>query len=334
MQTINELSSSEKSEPSCYQKSRSISSTEFKTNSLLANFKEHKQNNNINDIDECLGYKKIYQTKYTPSEEKEEKDSNESNKLSNSSNGHSGITQAESSLGTNTSTYQINKNEHIPIYTSTRKMSSPVCSYYNSSHKVLSELLDKNLLDYSKSNNYIEKDTFIKPTDNIYYGYIPFNQKPQRNAFRSIELYEKKEEIEETIKDSNTETNDNSSPNNTADNRPYTPTIPLKLNNPMFSIFNQRKSMMLPNSFKGENNKISFRQFQLNPPIGIQNERKKHKPFTERAGDWVCCKCKNLNFAFRTMCNRCHLQKSESDKMSETAKKTNNNNTSIKGNNN
>ena len=49
MQTINELSSSEKSEPSCYQKSRSISSTEFKTNSLLANFKEHKQNNNIND---------------------------------------------------------------------------------------------------------------------------------------------------------------------------------------------------------------------------------------------------------------------------------------------
>ena len=47
MQTINELSSSEKSEPSCYQKSRSISSTEFKTNSLLANFKEHKHNNNI-----------------------------------------------------------------------------------------------------------------------------------------------------------------------------------------------------------------------------------------------------------------------------------------------
>ena len=53
------------------------------------------------------------------------------------------------------------------------------------------------------------------------------------------------------------------------------------------------------------------------------NPVKKHKPFMEREGDWVCSKCKNLNFAFRTRCNRCHLQKSELEKRNNT--KYNNN---------
>lgn len=35
------------------------------------------------------------------------------------------------------------------------------------------------------------------------------------------------------------------------------------------------------------------------------------KPFIERAGDWICLNCHNLNFAFRTNCNRCHLTKRE-----------------------
>lgn len=37
--------------------------------------------------------------------------------------------------------------------------------------------------------------------------------------------------------------------------------------------------------------------------------------FSERAGDWYCFKCQNLNFAFRTECNRCKLSKQESDAM-------------------
>ena len=31
----------------------------------------------------------------------------------------------------------------------------------------------------------------------------------------------------------------------------------------------------------------------------------------EREGDWVCFKCKNLNFSFRKICNRCKLDKNE-----------------------
>lgn len=33
---------------------------------------------------------------------------------------------------------------------------------------------------------------------------------------------------------------------------------------------------------------------------------KKNKP---KPGDWFCTKCNNMNFAFRTICNRCHMQK-------------------------
>lgn len=49
-----------------------------------------------------------------------------------------------------------------------------------------------------------------------------------------------------------------------------------------------------------------------------ESMEKKQKPFTERIGDWVCIKCKNLNFFFRVVCNRCQLPKSESDKMFDT----------------
>ena len=33
-------------------------------------------------------------------------------------------------------------------------------------------------------------------------------------------------------------------------------------------------------------------------------QKKKSRPFTERAGDWICKHCKNLNFAFRNECNK------------------------------
>ena len=44
-------------------------------------------------------------------------------------------------------------------------------------------------------------------------------------------------------------------------------------------------------------------------------EEKKKKPLIERKGDWLCPKCRNLNFAFRLICNRCQLAKSEVENM-------------------
>jgi hypothetical protein len=50
-------------------------------------------------------------------------------------------------------------------------------------------------------------------------------------------------------------------------------------------------------------------------PELVLDDDKRKKPFQERVGDWVCIKCKNLNFSFRVICNRCQLPKVESEKM-------------------
>jgi len=46
-----------------------------------------------------------------------------------------------------------------------------------------------------------------------------------------------------------------------------------------------------------------------------ENAKKSH--FVERQGDWVCTRCKNLNFSFRIMCNRCKISKTESEMIYE-----------------
>lgn len=69
----------------------------------------------------------------------------------------------------------------------------------------------------------------------------------------------------------------------------------------------------------------------LNPSIRPQRninnnkyQKKKQKPFIERSGDWICKKCKNLNFAFRQECNRCKLPKSEVTEEIKKIKEKNN----------
>ena len=44
------------------------------------------------------------------------------------------------------------------------------------------------------------------------------------------------------------------------------------------------------------------------------DKKKKKNTFVKRKGDWICYKCKNLNFAFRKFCNKCKLSKEETDK--------------------
>ena len=39
--------------------------------------------------------------------------------------------------------------------------------------------------------------------------------------------------------------------------------------------------------------------------------------FIERKGDWVCIRCKNLNFSFRIICNRCKFSKGDSENFYE-----------------
>ena len=65
----------------------------------------------------------------------------------------------------------------------------------------------------------------------------------------------------------------------------------------------------------------------IKPPKNIYNKypKKKQKPFMERTGDWICKKCKNLNFAFRQECNRCKFPKKEEYENENNEKKEDNN---------
>lgn len=60
----------------------------------------------------------------------------------------------------------------------------------------------------------------------------------------------------------------------------------------------------------------NIQNHNLNNNDNLKN--KKGKPFVGRNGDWICGNCRNLNFAFRIMCNRCHLSKNESEKIIST----------------
>ena len=65
----------------------------------------------------------------------------------------------------------------------------------------------------------------------------------------------------------------------------------------------------------------------IKPPKNFYNKypKKKQKPFMERTGDWICKKCKNLNFAFRQECNRCKFPKKEENENENNEKKEDNN---------
>lgn len=56
-------------------------------------------------------------------------------------------------------------------------------------------------------------------------------------------------------------------------------------------------------------------QFYNYQRINVDKKKKKKKQeFVEREGDWSCYRCKNINFSFREICNKCQFSKVESEK--------------------
>ena len=68
------------------------------------------------------------------------------------------------------------------------------------------------------------------------------------------------------------------------------------------------------NGSNNSNNKIitkSYNKFTENFSNSNLFFQTKHKSIKERKGDWYCRLCQNLNFSFRTQCNRCKTAKEE-----------------------
>ncbi len=76
----------------------------------------------------------------------------------------------------------------------------------------------------------------------------------------------------------------------------------------------KKKNNNFCNKNVNNNNYLDYKKI-INPTSSfvIINDKKSQKHFSERIGDWTCFSCKNLNFAFRNVCNRCQLPKDSSD---------------------
>jgi hypothetical protein len=86
--------------------------------------------------------------------------------------------------------------------------------------------------------------------------------------------------------------------------------------NEIFNEFDQNLLLSLvQNGYEYIPKRYQVQQKKINKNNKIKNyncnQQKNKKIIKERKGDWVCQFCSNINFAFRTICNRCKGRKEE-----------------------
>ena len=138
------------------------------------------------------------------------------------------IEKAKSSTSTSSQNDNINdniNNENLtPISYSKypypnifdRKLSSPICYYYDGSDKYLSEI-NSSLVDFTKSNNYIEKETYFN--NDYFKNYVnKFRPRSFGNInelnFNKNEIYKNYNNTNNNNDTNNNNTNNNDNPNN------------------------------------------------------------------------------------------------------------------------
>ena len=162
-----------------------------------------------------------------------------------------------------------------------RKNSSPLYNYYNGFEKYFEK--EKKINYFENSHNFIEKTVY-------YSNPINFTE-----SVKDINLINNNYNVNNNnIIDENANKFENKKFRTKSFNDNYL--YYSKFNFPYYQYFIEDKSFK--KSLFVNNN--------------IKSKKKISKPFVERTGDWFCSKCNNLNFAFRSFCNRCQLPKSES----------------------
>jgi len=169
-------------------------------------------------------------------------------------------------------------------------------NYYPRQNTVMNEKRNMNPFEYYSNNFYpiklspkksYQADANQKTT--ISYQFINNSQKEdEAKSTKSFYLY--KENLQKESHESQ-RTNDSSS----------------KSTSPIF------EKISHPYTAYTRKNTENVNRNDLN--AAEENSKKSH--FVERQGDWVCTRCKNLNFSFRIMCNRCKISKTESEMIYE-----------------
>ena len=306
-------------------------------------FNDLEYNNNDDDY---LDINSKYQTSNINNNNSDNEKRTDSIEKKSTSNSSSSQNENSTPKRNGISNYILNLNYYKNEQINNKKNLSPICIYYEGTDKYLSEQ-NPEPLDYSKSNNYIEKDIYFHTFFQNEYGivYYPYDYGYERlrtysfennefNVNKSLSIKKANSDIitsNNNVDNSNIENNEKEkkafSNSNTPSFKKYGGKFDIPLyyynydsgmmrgiqsanlfcNNNFINNINQNKNEnqtneTLINNNSNKNQKIYF------------NKGKKGRPFTERSGDWVCANCRNLNFAFRIICNRCHLPKIESEK--------------------
>ena len=288
---------------------------------------EFKYNNNDDDY---LELNSKYQTSsFNNSDTEKRTDSIEKKSTSNSS-----LSQTENNTPKRNGiscNYVLNLNYLKKDFNNIKKNNSPICVYYEGIDKKLSEK-NPNDFDYTKTKNFISKDIYYNNINNqnnfrlIYYPF-EFNYTFEQNDFEKSTFNKKIINSNNEINNKNkNEEKKSYSNSNTPSFKKYGGKfdIPLYYYNYDNKVIRGIQSTNLFCNNNSINNKNQKKNEEGNNENSNSNKNQKNyfnkgrkgKPFTERSGDWVCSTCKNLNFAFRTICNRCHLPKVDSEKNS------------------
>ena len=178
---------------------------------------EKKQKKKKYEDDENLAYDSKYSSKIKQEEDKIEKAKSSTSTSSQNDNNNDNLN--------NVNLNQLTYSKYPIINKYDRKMSSPICCYYDGSDKYLS-VINSSLVDFSKSNNFIDKETFF---NNDYYK--NYENKFRPRSFGNInELNFNKNEI---YKNYNNTNNNNDTNNNNTNNNDNT-----NNNNQNFSKYN------------------------------------------------------------------------------------------------
>lgn len=267
--------------------------------------------------------------------------------------------------------------KYIEYQEKQRKMSSPLCCYYDGSDIYLSKT-QKTTIDIDHSPNFVRKDSFFNNNDNnnLYFNLLfkskrkylssKSNNKIEYNKIESNNNDMKRLSLNINQMQFNNMNNFNriQNNNNIMNNNFYFPNsnYPQQMSNINYLNFNNFQNIPINNNinrrkltyniedgFIGNyfnnilnlNNATNSReqlfnipqpQAKLNPILFSYNEehekftkydinrnlsnksipnnqKNDKKPFDKRKGDWLCPECRNLNFAFRIVCNRCQIPK-------------------------